>query len=412
MRRVVVTGLGAVTPVGNDVETMWNSLINGISGVDVITNFDTSDLKVKIAAQVKDFDATKYIEKKEIRKTDLYTQYAVAAAQQAIDDSGIMGTIAEDRFGVYVGAGIGGMHAFTDNVLAMDKGGARKVSPYFVPMMIANIAAGTVAIRFKAKGVCVPIVTACATGSHSIGEAFHAIKNGYADAIIAGGAEAAVTPLSIAGFSNCKALTTNPDPKTASVPFDKRRDGFVIGEGAGVLILEEYEHAKARGAKIYAEICGYGNTCDAHHITAPDPEAEGPSRAIKLAFEEAQVTDSDVIYINAHGTSTPLNDKTETKAIKLALVEERAREINISSTKSMTGHMLGAAGGVEGVVAALAIKEGIIPPTIGYEVPDEECDLNYTPNKAEKKDITVAASTSLGFGGHNACIVFRKVEEQ
>lgn len=412
MRRVVVTGLGAVTPIGNDVETMWNSLINGISGVDVITNFDTSDLKVKIAAQVKDFDATKYIEKKEIRKTDLYTQYAVAAAQQAIDDSGIMGTIAEDRFGVYVGAGIGGMHAFTDNVLAMDKGGARKVSPYFVPMMIANIAAGTVAIRFKAKGVCVPIVTACATGSHSIGEAFHAIKNGYADAIIAGGAEAAVTPLSIAGFSNCKALTTNPDPKTASVPFDKRRDGFVIGEGAGVLILEEYEHAKARGAKIYAEICGYGNTCDAHHITAPDPEAEGPSRAIKLAFEEAQVTDSDVIYINAHGTSTPLNDKTETKAIKLALGEERAREINISSTKSMTGHMLGAAGGVEGVVAALAIKEGIIPPTIGYEVPDEECDLNYTPNKAEKKDITVAASTSLGFGGHNACIVFRKVEEQ
>lgn len=412
MRRVVVTGLGAVTPVGNDVETMWNSLINGISGVDVITNFDTSDLKVKIAAQVKDFDATKYIEKKEIRKTDLYTQYAVAAAQQAIDDSGIMGAIAEDRFGVYVGAGIGGMHAFTDNVLAMDKGGARKVSPYFVPMMIANIAAGTVAIRFKAKGVCVPIVTACATGSHSIGEAFHAIKNGYADAIIAGGAEAAVTPLSIAGFSNCKALTTNPDPKTASVPFDKRRDGFVIGEGAGVLILEEYEHAKARGAKIYAEICGYGNTCDAHHITAPDPEAEGPSRAIKIAFEEAQVTDSDVIYINAHGTSTPLNDKTETKAIKLALGEERAREINISSTKSMTGHMLGAAGGVEGVVAALAIKEGIIPPTIGYEVPDEECDLNYTPNKAEKKDITVAASTSLGFGGHNACIVFRKVEEQ
>lgn len=412
MRRVVVTGLGAVTPVGNDVETMWNSLINGVSGVDVITNFDTSDLKVKIAAQVKDFDATKYIEKKEIRKTDLYTQYAVAAAQQAIDDSGIMGTIAEDRFGVYVGAGIGGMHAFTDNVLAMDKGGARKVSPYFVPMMIANIAAGTVAIRFKAKGVCVPIVTACATGSHSIGEAFHAIKNGYADAIIAGGAEAAVTPLSIAGFSNCKALTTNPDPKTASVPFDKRRDGFVIGEGAGILILEEYEHAKARGAKIYAEICGYGNTCDAHHITAPDPEAEGPSRAIKLAFEEALVTDSDVIYINAHGTSTPLNDKTETKAIKLALGEERAREINISSTKSMTGHMLGAAGGVEGVVAALAIKEGIIPPTIGYEVPDEECDLNYTPNKAEKKDITVAASTSLGFGGHNACIVFRKVEEQ
>lgn len=412
MRRVVVTGVGAVTPVGNDVETMWNSLINGVSGIDYIKGFDTSDLKVKVAAEVKDFEATKYIEKRDLRKTDLYTQYAVAAAQQAIDDSQILGKIDEDRFGVYVGAGIGGMHAFTDNVLAMDKGGARKVSPYFVPMMIANIAAGTIAIRFKAKGVCLPIVTACATGSHSIGEAFHAIKNNYADAIIAGGAEAAVTPLSIAGFSSCKALTTNEDPKSASIPFDKRRSGFVIGEGAGVMILEEYEHAKARGAKIYAEICGYGNSCDAHHITAPDPEAMGPAKAIKLAFEEAQVTDSDVIYINAHGTSTPPNDRTETKAFKIALGEERARQINISSTKSMTGHMLGAAGGVEGIVSALALKNGIIPPTIGYEVPDEDCDLNYTPNKAEKKDITVAASTSLGFGGHNACIVFRKVEEK
>ena len=410
-RRVVITGLGAVTPLGNNVKDTWEAMKAGKNGIAPITLFDTAAYKAKLAAEVKGFDPKDYLEINETLRTDRYTQFAIAAAQQAVDDSGIMGKVDEDRFGVYVGAGIGGMHAFTDNVLAMDKGGARKGSPYFVPMMIANIAAGTVAIRFKAKGVCVPIVTACATGSHSIGEAFHAIKNGYADAIITGGAEAAVTPLSIAGFSNCKALTTNPDPKTASVPFDKRRDGFVIGEGAGVMILEEYEHAKARGAKIYAEICGYGNTCDAHHITAPDPEAEGPSRAIKIAFEEAQVTDSDVIYINAHGTSTPLNDKTETKAIKLALGEERAREINISSTKSMTGHMLGAAGGVEGVVAALAIKEGIIPPTIGYEVADEECDLNYTPNKAEKKDITVAASTSLGFGGHNACIVFRKVED-
>ncbi|MGN0558261.1 MAG: beta-ketoacyl-ACP synthase II [Acutalibacteraceae bacterium] len=407
MRRVVVTGLGAVTPVGNDVESMWTALKNGESGIDYITKFDTDDLKVKIAGEVKNFDPTLYIEKKELRKTELFTQYAVAAATQAVKDSGIENNIEPERFGVYVGAGIGGINTFVENTLGMDRGGARKVSPFFIPMMIGNIAAGTIAIRFNAKGVCLPVVTACATGTHSIGEAFHAIKHGYADAIITGGAEAAVTPLAIAGFSNMKALSSNDDPKTACRPFDKNRDGFIMGEGAGVMILEEYEHAKARGAKIYAEICGYGNSCDAHHITAPDPTAEGPARAVRAAFEEAGVCDEDTIYINAHGTSTGPNDRSETKAFKLVL-GEKAKDISVSSTKSMTGHMLGAAGGVEGVIATLALYNGVIPPTINYSEPDEECDLDYTPNKAKERDINVSVSTSLGFGGHNACIVFRK----
>ncbi len=407
MRRVAVTGLGAVTPVGNNVETAWSSIKSGKSGIDFISKFDTSDLKVKIAAEVKDFDPTEYIEKRDLRKTDEFTIYAVAAAQQAVDDSGIIGTVEPERLGVYIGSGIGGMQTFYANSIAMDHSGPRKVSPYFVPMMIGNMASGTVAIRFKAQGVCLPIVTACATGTHSIGEAFHAIKNGYADAIIAGGAEAAVTPLTIAGFSSCKALTTRDDPKTACVPFDKRRDGFVMGEGAGIVILEEYEHAVARGAKIYAEICGYGNSCDAHHVTAPDPEAEGPARAIRIAVNEAEIQDGDKIYINAHGTSTPANDKTETLAIKKAF-GERAKELFISSTKSMTGHMLGAAGGTEAVLTVLALKDGILPPTIGYAEPDEECDLNYIPNKALEQQVDFAMSTSLGFGGHNACIVFKK----
>ncbi len=407
MRRVAVTGLGAVTPVGNNVETTWNSIKAGKSGIDFITKFDTSELKVTVAAEVKDFDPTEYVEKRDLRKTDEFTIYAVAAAQQAVDDSGIIGNIDPERFGVYIGSGIGGMQTFYANSIAMDHSGPRKVSPYFVPMMIGNMASGTVAIRFKAQGVCLPIVTACATGTHSIGEAFHAIKNGYADAIIAGGAEAAVTPLTIAGFSSCKALTTRNDPKTACVPFDKRRDGFVMGEGAGIVILEEYEHAVARGAKIYAEICGYGNSCDAHHVTAPDPEAEGPARAIRAAVSEAEIPADGKIYINAHGTSTPANDKTETLAIKKAF-GERAKELFISSTKSMTGHMLGAAGGTEAVLSVLALKEGILPPTVGYAEPDEECDLNYIPNAAIKQDVDYAMSTSLGFGGHNACIVFKK----
>lgn len=410
MRRVVVTGLGAVSPVGNDVCTMWESLKAGKCGIDYISKFDTTDLKVKIAAEVKDFDPTKYIEKRDVRKTDMYTQYAIAASQQAMDDSGIMGTVDEKRFGVYIGAGIGGMQTFYNNSIAFYNGGARKVSPHFIPMMIGNIASGQVAMRFKAKGVCLPVVTACATGTHALGEAFHAIKNGYADAIIAGGAEAAVTPLSIAGFSSCRALSLREDPKSASIPFDKRRDGFVMGEGAGIMILEEYEHAKARGAKIYAEFAGYGNTCDAYHVTSPDPSAECAGQAFTLAFEEAGLKDSDEIYINAHGTSTPPNDKGETLAIKNAL-GDRAYDIYISSTKSMTGHMLGATGGVEGIVAVLAIRDGVIPPTIGYEEKDEDCDLNYVPNNAIKKSVDVAASSTFGFGGHNAVIAFRKIAE-
>lgn len=408
MRRVVITGIGAVTPVGNDIETMWDSLVNGKNGIDYIKSFDTEKLKVKVAAEVKDFDPTKYIEKKELRKTDLFCQYAIAAACQAVEDSGIIGTIEDEKLGVYVGSGTGGMHTFftqCENMIA-----EKKISPFFIPMMIGNMAAGLIAIRFSAKGPCLPVVTACATSTHAVGEAFHAIKNGYADAIITGGAEAAITPLAIAGFSSCMALSTRNDPNSSSIPFDKRRDGFVMGEGAGILVLEEYEHAVARGAKIYAEVAGYGNTCDAHHVTAPDPEAAGAARCVEIALKEAGITDDDTLYINAHGTSTPANDKTETAAFKRALCE-KAYDAYISSTKSMTGHMLGATGAVEAIVAALAVKNGIVPPTIGLEEPDPECDLNYVPNKAVEAPLTAAASTTFGFGGHNACIALKKVSE-
>ena len=405
MRRVVVTGMGAITPVGNDIDTMWANMLAGVNGVEKITSFDTSDLKVHLAGTVKNFEPEKYIEKRELRKLDIYCQYAIAAAQQAVDDSGILGNINEERFGVYIGAGIGGLHSFVNNVTALNEGGPRKVSPFFIPMMIGNIATGNVAIRFKAKGVSLSVMSACATGTHSIGEAFHAIKDGYADAIIAGGTEAVIAPLTIAGFQNMKALSTNEDPETASRPFDKNRDGFVMGEGAGMLVLEEYEHAKARGAKIYAEFAGYGNTCDAHHVTAPDPEGAGLARAIKIAMAEAGTTDDDQLYINAHGTSTHLNDLTETMAFKSAL-GEKAYDANISSTKSMTGHMLGATGAIEAIVSVLTLRDGMIPPTIHLNEQDEELDLNYTPNKAVKRDVTVAASTNLGFGGH---VVFKKI---
>lgn len=408
MRRVVVTGMGAITPVGNDIDTMWANMLAGVNGVEKITSFDTSDLKVHLAGTVKNFEPEKYIEKRELRKLDIYCQYAIAAAQQTVDDSGILGNINEERFGVYIGAGIGGLHSFVNNVTALNEGGPRKVSPFFIPMMIGNIATGNVAIRFKAKGVSLSVMSACATGTHSIGEAFHAIKDGYADAIIAGGTEAVIAPLTIAGFQNMKALSTNEDPETASRPFDKNRDGFVMGEGAGMLVLEEYEHAKARGAKIYAEFAGYGNTCDAHHVTAPDPEGAGLARAIKIAMAEAGTTDDDQLYINAHGTSTHLNDLTETMAFKSAL-GEKAYDANISSTKSMTGHMLGATGAIEAIVSVLTLRDGMIPPTIHLNEQDEELDLNYTPNKAVKRDVTVAASTNLGFGGHDACVVFKKI---
>ena len=387
-RRVVVTGLGAVSPVGNDVPTMWKNMVDGVCGIDEITAFDTSDLKVHIAGTVKDFDPEKYFEKREAKKLDIYCRFAIAAAQQAVDDSGILGHIDENRFGVYIGAGIGGLQTFVNNTVGLENGGPRKVSPFFIPMMIGNIATGNVAIRFNAKGVSLSVMSACATGTNSIGEAFHAIKDGYADAIIAGGAEAVVARLTIAGFQNMKALSTNPDPKKASRPFDKDRDGFVMGEGAGMLILEEYEHAKARGAKIYAEFAGYGNTCDAHHVTAPDPEGAGLARAMEIAFAEADIT--------------------ETMAIKKAL-GERAYDASVSSTKSMTGHMLGASGAIEAIAAVKAIDEGVIPPTINLDEPDEGLDLDYTPNTAKKRDIDVAASTNLGFGGHDACVVFKKI---
>lgn len=405
MKRVVITGLGAVTPVGNDIKTMWESMKNGVCGIDIISKFDPALTKAKVAAEVKDFDPTLYIEKREVRKMDLFCQYAIAAAVQAVEDSGIVGNIDETRLGVYVGSGVGGIQTFYEQCNNLITG--KNISPFFIPMMIGNIASGSIAMRFKAKGPSLPVVTACATSTHAIGEAFHAIKYGYADAIIAGGAEATITPLAIMGFTSCKALTLSEDPKKASIPFDKNRNGFVMGEGSGILVIEEYEHAKARGAKIYAEIAGYGNTCDAYHITAPDPEAKGAANAVKLALEEAGYTGNEELYINAHGTSTPMNDSSETKAFKLAL-GDKAYKAHISSTKSMTGHMLGATGAVEAIASALALNTGIIPPTIGYSEPDPECDLDYTPNKAVEAPVTMAISTTFGFGGHNACIALKK----
>ncbi|WP_444659043.1 beta-ketoacyl-ACP synthase II [Caproiciproducens sp. R2] len=407
MRRVVVTGMGVISPVGNTVKAFWDSLVEGRSGIDFITKFDTADYKVKIAAEVKGFDPHDYMEKGEIRKTDLFAQYAIAAAAQAVEDSEILGKVEPERFGVYVGSGIGGMSTFINECDKLLGGGPRKVSPLFVPMMISNMASGNIAIKYNAQGPSLPVVTACATSTNAVGEAFRSIRFGYADVILAGGAEATVNPLAIAGFTNCMALSTKNIPEESSIPFDKRRDGFVMGEGAGILVLEEYGHAKARGAKIYAEVSGYGNTCDAHHITAPHPEAVGGARAISLAMEEAGLQEETEIYINAHGTGTPLNDKSETIAIKKAL-GDRAYRVCISSTKSMTGHMLGAAGAIEAIASVLALKNGVIPPTVGYREKDEDCDLDYVPNTARKKDVSAALSVSLGFGGHNACIALRK----
>ena len=405
MKRVVITGIGAITPIGNDAAAMWESMKNGVSGIDFITKFDPAQTKAKVAAEVKDFNPTKYIDKRECRRMDLFCQYAVAAAAQAVEDSGIEGKVAPERFGCYVGSGVGGIHTFYEQSVNLytDK----NISPFFIPMMIGNIAAGNVAIRFKAQGPCLPVVTACSTSTHAVGEAFHAIKYGMADAIIAGGAEATITPLAVKGFTSCKALTLSDDPKRASIPFDKERSGFVMGEGAGILILEEYEHAVNRGAKIYAEICGYGNTCDAHHITAPDPEGKGAARCVRIALEEAGYKGDEELYINAHGTSTSLNDSGETKAFKEVL-GKRAYKAHISSTKSMTGHMLGATGAVEAIAAALALRDGIIPPTVNYKEPDPECDLDYTPNTAVNVQADMALSTTFGFGGHNACIVLKK----
>ncbi|MBO5678371.1 MAG: beta-ketoacyl-ACP synthase II [Bacteroidaceae bacterium] len=411
-RRVVITGLGTISPVGNTVADFWNSLIEGKSGLNFIQGYDDVDLPVRIVAQVKDFDpAANGLERADVRKMDLYCQYAVAAANQAVADSGLVSgeNIEPDRFGVYVGSGIGGISTFVRETEKLLNEGPRRISPLFIPTMIANIAAGNIAIRHNAQGPCLPVVTACATGTHSAGEAYRAIKNGQADAIITGGSEAAVHPLAIGGFANSKALTNAETLEEACTPFDARRSGFTMAEGAGILVFEEYEHAVKRGATIYAEVAGYGNSCDAHHYTAPRPDGIPASKAIRMALEEAGYTADDTLYINAHGTSTPLNDKTETNAIKLAIGEDNARKALISSTKSMTGHMLGAAGGIELIATALAVKHGIVPPTINYKEADPECDLNYVPNKAIKADVTMAASNSLGFGGHNACVVLKKI---
>jgi len=410
MCRVVVTGMGVISPVGNDIDTFWESLKSGKCGIDKIKRFDASGLKVSLDAEVKEFEPKKYYDTvQEIRKSDLFMQYAMAAARQAVEQSGILDSeLDKERFGVYIGSGIGGINTTIRETRKLDEKGPEMVSPFFVPMMISNMAAGAVSIKFGAKGPTLPIVTACATSTHTIGEAYRVIKHGYADAIIAGGSEASINELAMAGFINCQALNLSEDPSEGSIPFDKRRGGFVMGEGAGILILEEYEHAKKRGAKIYAEVVGYGNTSDAYHITAPDPEGDGAVRAIQAAVNEAKVSDSDEIYFNAHGTGTHLNDAMETKAIK-KVFGKKAYDIHISSTKSMTGHMMGATGAVEAIASVLALNDGIIPPTINYKEKDEECDLNYTVNKAEEVAVDYAISTSLGFGGHNACIAFKKV---
>mgnify|MGYP003291304082 CR=1 FL=1 len=411
-RRVVVTGTGVITPVGNDVQTFWKNLLEGYCGIDFITSIPTDDLPVKIAGEVKDFNPADYgIETPFARKQDKFTIYAVAAAWQAVTQAGLVsgedGNIDTFRYGVYVGSGIGGFSTQVRETEKILNEGAKWVSPLFIPTMIANIAAGNIAIRNNACGPCLPVVTACATSTHAIGEAYRAIKHGYADAIIAGGSEAAVIPLAIAGFANAKALSRAEDPKYASLPFNKNRGGFVLSEGAAMLVLEEYEHAVARGAEIIAEICGYGNTCDAHHVTAPRPDGVTQAAAIRQALDEAGYTSEDVLYINAHGTGTALNDTSETQAFKNALGED-AYKAHVSSTKGSMGHLLGAAGAAEAVVSVLALKHGVVPPTINLDEVDPECDLDYTPVKPVEAPLTVAISDSLGFGGHNGCLAFRK----
>ena len=411
-RRVVITGVGVISPVGNNITDFWNNLVAGKCGIDTIKGYDVDSLPVKVAGQIKDFDPeANGLDKANVRRSDKYCQYAMAAAHQAMMDSGLVSgeNIEPERLGSYIGSGIGGMETFVNETEKLLNEGISRISPLFVPMMISNIAAGNVAIKYNAQGICLPVVTACATGTHSAGEAYRAIKHGYADAIITGGAEASVHPLAIGGFANSRALSREEDPLKASLPFNVNRKGFVIAEGAGVMIFESLDNALKRGAHIYAEVVGYGNSCDAHHYTAPRPDGIPASRAIKQSLDEAGFdAEKDTLYINAHGTGTPLNDTSETAAIKLALGEEAAHKAIISSSKSMTGHMLGATGAVELIVAALTLKNGIVTPTIGLDEQDPECDLDYTPNVARKADVTVAISNSLGFGGHNSCVALRK----
>lgn len=409
-RRVVVTGIGAVTPLGNDAMTLWENVVASKSGIDYITKVDKDQFPVHVAGEIKDFDPRQFIDKKELRKMDLFTQYAVSAAKMAVEDANlVIDESNADRVGVWIGCGIGGMDVYEEQVRRFIDKGYRRVSPFFVPMLIPDMAAGQVSIHLGAKGINSCSVTACASGSNSIGDAFKAVQRGDVDYIITGGTESPINNMAFAGFSAMKALTFNDDPQTASRPFDKNRDGFVMGEGAGILVLETLESALERGAKIYAEIVGYGATADAYHITAPAEDGDGAARAMQLALDDANVKPEAVDYINAHGTSTPMNDKIETKAIK-TVFGEHAYKLAVSSTKSMTGHLLGGAGGVEAVITVKAIDDGVIPATINYETPDPECDLDYVPNESRKQDIDVAISNSFGFGGHNACLVFKKYE--
>lgn len=408
MNRVVVTGMGAVTPIGNSVPEFWDSLVNGKNGIDTITRFDVTESKFKLAAEIKNFEPLILLDKMTVRKTDLFVQYALYAAQEAMNDSALANQIKGEELGVYFGSGIGGFTTLCNEHEAMMSEGPRKVTPQFISKMIYNIAAGNIAIAFKATGPNIAVSTACATGTTAIGEAYRTIKHGYATAVICGGSEAAITPLTVAGFGNCLALSPCEDKNAASMPFDKRRSGFVLGEGAAALILEDYEHAVKRNAKIYAEVCGYGSTCDAYHVTSPSPDPTSAAKAITDSIADAGDIAAEYIYMNAHGTGTALNDKSETAAFKKAF-GDRASDIHISSSKSMTGHMLGATGAAEAIAAIMAINTSIVPPTINLNEPDEECDLDYTPNVAKKAEIKLALSNNLGFGGHNACIAFRKI---
>ena len=408
MRRVVITGMGTVNPLANSVEETWDAVKQGKCGIGPITHFDTADLKVKLAGEVKNFDAAEVIGPKEARRMDVYTQYACAAAKEALADSGLdMEKENADRCGCIVSSGIGGLETICIEHGKGEEKGYSKISPYFIPMTISNMAAGQIAIMYGLKGMCTSVVTACASSNNAIGDSFHRIRDGYEDVMVCGGAEGVVIPLAIGGFQSMKALCTSEDPNRASIPFDKERHGFVMGEGAGILVIEELEHAKKRGAKIYAEIVGYGTNCDAYHITAPNPEGEGGAKCMALAVKDAGLEMTDVDYINAHGTSTSLNDAGETLAIKKAF-GDHAYKLMVSSTKSMTGHLLGAAGAVEGIITTLALRDGFVPATINYREKDEDCDLDIVPNEGRKVDINVALSNALGFGGHNASIVFKK----
>ncbi len=410
-RRVVITGMGALSPIGNTAEEMWQSVLDGVCGIDRITHFDTTDFRVKLAGEVKNLDTDRFFSKKDFKFNDRFTQFARIAAKQAVTDAGLdLKNINQQRMGVIIGSGIGGIETIESARTNLAQRGPARVSPYFIPMALVNLAAGSVAIDLGAKGCCAAVVTACAAGTNAIGEAFHKIRDGSQDIMVAGGTEAAITPLAIAGFQAMRALHMGDDPSRASIPFDADRSGFVMGEGAGVLILEEYTHARARGAKIYGEIVGYGSTCDAFHVTAPAEDGSGGAQAMADAIADAGLQPQDIDYINAHGTSTPLNDKTETKAVKTAF-GSHAAQLMVSSTKSNTGHLLGASGAVEAIITLKALQQGIVPATINYKNPDPACDLDIVANSCRQADIRYGMSNSLGFGGHNASIILKKWEE-